>query len=98
MLYSLYNIDNAGTDIRATHRPEHRAYLARYAERIAFAGPLLGADGTTPAGSLLVMEFASPDEVEAFLADEPYAVAGLYASISVRPFVNLWPQKAGFPA
>jgi uncharacterized protein YciI len=98
MLYSLYNIDNANTDIRSTKRPEHRAYLARYAEQIAFAGPLLGADGTTPTGSLLVMEFASQDDVDAFIANEPYAVAGLYASISVRPFVNLWPQKAGFPA
>lgn len=98
MLYSLYNIDRSGTDLRSARRPEHRAYLARFAERIAFAGPLLGADGSTPVGSLLVMDFDSQDAVDAFLADEPYAVAGLYASISVRPFLNLWPQKAGFPA
>jgi len=98
MLYSLYNIDNAGTDIRSVRRPEHRAYLARYAEQIAFAGPLLAADDVTPTGSLLVMEFASRDAVDEFIANEPYAVAGLYASISVRPFTNLWPQKVGFPA
>ena len=33
----------------------------------------------------------------AWLADEPFTRAGLYASTEVHAFVNLWPQRAGFP-
>ena len=33
----------------------------------------------------------------AWLAEEPFTRAGLYASTSVHAFQNLWPQKAGYP-
>jgi uncharacterized protein len=97
MLYSFYNIDAPDTDLRATLRPAHREYLARFAERFAFAGPLLGDDETTPIGSLLVLEFETAEDAEAFIKAEPYAAAGLYASVSIRPFLNLWVQRTGFP-
>ena len=28
---------------------------------------------------------------------EPFMRAGLYGGVEVQAFVNLWPQKAGFP-
>jgi len=31
------------------------------------------------------------------LADEPFTRAGLYDSVEIHAFVNLWPQHAGFP-
>jgi uncharacterized protein YciI len=84
--------------LRQRVRPEHKAYLAGMAERIAFAGPLVSDDGQTMLGSLLAIEFDSRDAAHAWLADEPFTRAGLYASTSIHAFVNLWPQKAGFPA
>ena len=48
-------------------------------------------------GSLLVIDFASRDAAHAWLADEPFMKVGLYSSITVHAFANLWPQKAGFP-
>jgi uncharacterized protein len=48
-------------------------------------------------GSLLVIEFASREAAQAWLANEPFTRAGLYASAAVHAFVNLWPQQAGFP-
>lgn len=50
---------------------------------IPFGGPLLGADGR-PVGSLLLVEGDSVPAVEAALAADPYAVAGLFSSVSVR--------------
>ncbi|MFM0224334.1 YciI family protein [Paraburkholderia dipogonis] len=97
MLYSFYNIDAPGTDLRATLRPAHREYLAKFAEQFAFAGPLLAEDGVTPVGSLLVLDFETVEEANAFIKAEPYTVAGLYASVSMRPFLNLWQQRKGFP-
>lgn len=97
MLYSFYNIDSVGTSLRAELRPAHRAYLAKFADQFAFAGPLLAEDGVTPIGSLLVLDFCSSREARAFIEAEPYTVAGLYSSVSIRPFVNLWEQRKGFP-
>jgi uncharacterized protein len=84
--------------LRQRVRPEHKAYLAQVAERIAFAGPLTHDDGTTMIGSLLAIDFASRDAAQAWLADEPFTCAGLYASTEIHAFVNLWPQRVGFPA
>ncbi len=84
-------------DLRDRVRPEHKAYLARMADRIAFAGPLVADDGKTMIGSLLAIDFDSRDAARAWLADEPFTRAGLYASTEVLAFVNLWPQKTGFP-
>jgi uncharacterized protein len=97
MLYSFYNIDARGTDLRATLRPAHREYLAKFSEQLAFAGPLLAEDGVTPVGSLLVLDFETVEEANAFIKGKPYTVAGLYASVSIRPFLNLWQQHKGFP-
>ena len=84
--------------LRQRMRPEHKAYLALLANRIAFAGPLTHDDGVTMIGSLLAIDFDSRDAAHAWLADEPFTRAGLYASTEIHAFVNLWPQRSGFPA
>ena len=98
MLFAFHLVDrpDAG-DLRARVRPEHKAYLATVAERIAFAGPLLADDGETMLGSLLVIDFADRAAALAWLKQEPFTRAGLYAATQVHAFRNLWPQKAGFP-
>jgi len=97
MLFAFHLLDRHGVaELRQQLRPEHKAYLAQVAGRIAFAGPLLGDDGSTMVGSLLVIDF--PDRVSAtqWQAQEPFTRAGIYASAAVYPFQNLWPQRAGF--
>jgi uncharacterized protein YciI len=84
--------------LRQRVRPEHKAYLGAVAERIAFAGPLTHDDGVAMIGSLLAIEFPSREAAHAWLADEPFTRAGLYAGIEIHAFVNLWPQRAGFPS
>ncbi|MBX3588961.1 MAG: YciI family protein [Ramlibacter sp.] len=99
MIFTFILIDKPGTaELRQRVRPEHKAYLAAVADRIAFAGPFTHDDGSTMVGSLLAIDFASRDAAHAWLADEPFTRAGLYASTTVHAFVNLWPQKAGFPS
>lgn len=98
MLYAIHMLDKPGVaDIRARVRPEHRAYLATKAEQMAFAGPLVGEDGETMIGSLLVIDFPSRDAAQTWLKDEPFTRHGVYESTSIHSFVNLWPQKVGFP-
>jgi uncharacterized protein YciI len=44
-------------------------------------------------GTLLVIEAGSLPEVEAFIQDDPYVQAGLFASIQIRP----WHWSLGNP-
>jgi len=98
MLYAFMLMDRPdGAALRQRVRPVHKAYLAQVAERIAFAGPLLHDDGVAMLGSLLVIDFASREAAMAWLAEEPFTRAGLYAGVSVHAFNNLWPQKVGYP-
>lgn len=97
MIYVMRLLDKPGSAaLRQQVRPQHKAYLGALAERIAFAGPLTGDDGQTMIGSLLAIEFDSRGAALAWLADEPFTRAGLYAGVEVHAFVNLWPQRAGF--
>ena len=98
MLYAFHLIDRPdASEMRARVRPEHKAYLAGVAERIAFAGPLLGGDEQTMVGSLLVVDFIDRAAALAWLAHEPFTRAGLYGQTQVQAFRNLWPQRVGFP-
>ncbi|MBI2768942.1 MAG: YciI family protein [Burkholderiales bacterium] len=98
MLFTFHLLDRRdAADLRTQLRPEHKAYLAGVASNIAFAGPLLTDDGQTMIGSLLVIDFTDRAAALRWQADEPFTRAGIYASISVHPFSNLWPQRAGFP-
>lgn len=99
MIHTFLLVDKPDSGaLRQRIRPEHKAYLAAVANRIAFAGPLVTDDGQTMLGSLLAIDFESRDAAHAWLADEPFTRAGLYASTCIHAFVNLWPQKTGFPA
>jgi uncharacterized protein YciI len=98
VIYVFFLLDRPDAQaLRAQVRPEHKAYLGAMADRIAFAGPLVSDDGQAMIGSLLAIDFPSRAAALAWLADEPFTRAGLYASTTVHAFANLWPQKAGFP-
>ena len=98
MLYVFHLTDrSASAELRTRVRPEHKEYLGRVADRIAFAGPLIGEDGQTMVGSLLAIDFPDRAAALAWLQDEPFTRAGLYAATQVHAFRNLWAQRAGFP-
>jgi uncharacterized protein len=98
MIFTMLLMDRPGTaDLRVQVRPEHRAYLAKMADRMAFAGPLTSEDGKIVLGSLIAIDFPSRADVDAWLKDEPYTKAGVYEKPIIHVFNNMWEQKAGFP-
>lgn len=98
MIFVFHLLDRPDVlDQRHQVRPAHKEYLGRVADRIAFAGPLFAEDGETMCGSLLAIDFPSRQAAVAWLEDEPFTRAGIYAQTAVHAFANLWPQKAGFP-
>jgi uncharacterized protein len=65
---------------------EHRRYLVegRYEERIIQRGPLLSDDGTEWIGSVMLVELPGRAAVEAMVSGDPYASAGMYASVEIH--------------
>jgi uncharacterized protein YciI len=85
-------------DKRLTARPAHVARLAALqdAGRLLLAGPFPAVDAPDPgpagfSGSLIVAEFPSLAEAEAWAEADPYVAAGVYATVSVRPFRKTFP-------
>lgn len=98
MLFTFMLIDKAGaSELRQNIRPAHKAYLAEMQDSIAFAGPLMDDHGNTMLGSLLVIDFPDRKTAMTWLSNEPFVLAGLFASTTVHAFQNLWAQKVGFP-
>ena len=89
MLYALICTDKPNTlALRKANRPEHLAYLEGLGETLVFAGPFTEADGATMNGSLLVIEAASLEAARKIAVDDPFARAGLFASVDIRNW--LW--------
>jgi uncharacterized protein YciI len=98
MIFAILLMDKPGTaELRMQVRPEHRAYLAKMSDRMAFAGPLTSEDGQTIVGSLLAIDFPSRADADAWLKDEPFTKAGVYEQPIIHVFNNSWEQKVGFP-
>ncbi len=92
MHYAFLCHDKPGAiDIRKANRDAHLAHLRGIGDRILVAGPLLGDDGQTMIGSLLVIDFPDRKAAEAFAANDPYAKAGLFQSVTVTPWKKVLP-------
>ena len=94
MLFIATCIDKPGGRAkRMETRTAHLAYLATLGARLRAAGALLDPTAQTPIGSLLIFAAADETEVRTMLAGDPYAEAGLFASVDVKP----WRQAVGAP-
>jgi uncharacterized protein YciI len=83
---------------RTAARPAHVARLHALQDqgRLILAGPFPAVDAADPGaagyfGSLIVAEFASLAEAEAWGQADPYVTAGICAQLTVKPFVKVFP-------
>ncbi len=99
MLYALIGDDVPGSlEKRLAARPAHveRLKALQDAGRLILAGPCPAIDSPDPGpagfvGSLIVAEFASLAEAEAWLAADPYVTEGVFAGTRVLPFKKALP-------
>lgn len=71
--------------VRLDTRPEHLDHLNGLGDTLKAAGPFLGDDGK-PCGSLVIVEADDIAAAKAIADSDPYAKAGLFASVDVRPW------------
>lgn len=84
MLYVIYQEDGPDSAAnRARARQAHLDYLEKYKDILVLGGALLGDDGTTRTGSVLIINVPSREAAEAFSADEPLRKAGVFRSVKI---------------
>lgn len=100
MLYAIIAEDAPGSLAkRLEARPAHveRLKVLQEAGRLILAGPHPAIDAQDPGpagftGSLVVAEFATREAAIAWAAEDPYAAAGVYSRITVKPLRKTFPQ------
>ncbi len=85
-LYALICVDHKGSlELRQKVRDEHLAYCRAPGSPVRIAGAVLDEDGQ-PDGSLVIIECESQVAAETFASADPYAKAGLFSSVAVKPW------------
>lgn len=99
MWYAIMSEDcDDSLELRSKTRPAHLERLVELVDqgRVLTAGPHPAIDADEPgaagfSGSLIIAEFASLADAERWANDDPYAVAGVYRRVTVKPFKRVLP-------
>lgn len=82
-IYAIHCIDKPySQELRAETRPAHLKHLRAIADQVLVAGALLD-DAGEPIGSMLLIEFPDRNAALRFTAEDPYSLAGLFASVAI---------------
>ena len=99
MWYAIISEDvESSLELRKSARPAHLERVQALVDegRLLLAGPHPAVDGHEPGaagftGSLIIAEFESLQDAEAWAAEDPYVKAGVYAKVTVKPFKQVLP-------
>ena len=99
MFYAIVGQDVPDSlNLRLAARPAHveRLQALQQAGHLLLAGPFPNTDSTDPgpagfSGSLIVAEFDTLADAQAWADADPYVAAGVYAGVSVKPFKKVFP-------
>ena len=85
MLVALIALDKPDhLDVRKANRDAHIAYL-KTTGVVSQAGPFIDAEGNM-CGSLVILDVDTLQDAENWAAQDPYAQAGLFASVTLHPW------------
>lgn len=88
MLFAFVCKDKPGhLQVRMDTRPAHVDHLNKLNAEgtLKMAGPFLDGDGK-PNGSLVIVNVETAEAAKALADSDPYAKAGLFESVEIRPF------------
>jgi len=87
MHFIIHCTDKTGNaQVRADNRADHVEFLKAHRGNILTAGPTLDDDGDGMNGSLLIVDFPDRAAVDTFASSDPYAKAGLFDSVIIKPW------------
>jgi uncharacterized protein YciI len=84
MAFFIETFDKPGTaELRLQERDRHLAFLARHRALLLACGAKLNDDGSNAGGGVYVVDVDTRAEAERFIAEDPYALAGLFERVHV---------------
>jgi uncharacterized protein YciI len=93
-MYAILCFDRPDSaSLRDAHRAGHQEFLKANAEKIVFGGPLKNTPDGASTGALIVVNCPTRKEAEAFISADPFYRNGVYESVAVRAFKQVFPQK-----
>lgn len=93
MYFVIHCIDKPNsTQLRTDTRAAHLAFVEGWEDKILTGGPMLSEDGQSMIGSLLILDCADIEEARSFTVQDPYALAGLFDSVTIRPWRRVFPK------
>ena len=78
-------------ELRLANREKHLAFIGGLGDRVSLAGPMLSDDGERMVGSVLIIEADSAEDIRQIADSDPYAQAGLFEKVTIRPFRQVIP-------
>ena len=99
MLYAIIaeDVPNSMPRRQAT-RSRHIEYLKELIDlgRVVIAGPNPAIDSPDPglagmSGSMIIAEFDSIESAQAWAANDPYSLEGVFSHVIVKPFIKVAP-------
>lgn len=94
MPFQIYCIDDpARRGLREKMRATHLRYMIERRDRILFGGPIRDEANSRSIGSAFALDYSTREEVDQFLAAEPYCIAGVFSSVSVHPMSVMVPER-----
>lgn len=72
-------------ELRKKTRAAHLAYLRDSGVHLFLGGPLLS-ENHEPIGSLIIIEVENQHAADVFAHNDPYAKAGLFQSVEIKPY------------
>ena len=79
--------------LRDSHRAAHQDFLKQHSKSIVFGGPLKNTPEGASTGALIVVNCATRSEAEALIGADPFYRGGVYESVAVRAFKQVFPRK-----
>ncbi len=95
MIFVITCVDKPGAaELRQQNRPDHLDYLrgADAAGALHTAGPTITDDGSAVTGSVIMVDVADRQTAEDFAANDPYAKAGVFESVTVTAWKKVFPE------
>lgn len=77
--------------VRLKNREAHLSYLKDFEQQLIMAGPFMD-DQNNMVGSMLIMEFPTLQDAQAFCDADPYGQAHLFERVLIRPWRKVLPS------
>ena len=86
-LFVIHCFDKPGhQQVRLDTGTAHLDYAKAWEDHMVVGGPLLTPDGQDMVGSMIIMDLPDLQAAYDWCANDPYGKAGLFESVTVRPY------------